>query len=97
MAEEKSKNKKLELLLADLAGKDLTKQLEAVESLRSHGNETVIEPLLDTWGSTSSGELKAAIVDLLNNTKSSKVPKQIMACLANKKYTAQKQMLLSSI
>ena len=97
MAEEKSTNKKLQLLLADLIGKDLAKQLEAVESLRSHGNETVIEPLLDTWISTSSMELKTEIVDLLNNIKSSKVPKQIMTCLANKKYASQKQLLLSSI
>jgi hypothetical protein len=97
MTEEKSKNKKLQLLLADLTGKDLTKQLEAVEALHTHGNETIIEPLLDTWATTKSEALKFEIGELLNNAKSSKVPKQIMACLVNKKYAAQKQMLLSSI
>ncbi|MBI3133919.1 MAG: hypothetical protein HYZ14_04510 [Bacteroidetes bacterium] len=97
MAEEKSKNKKLQLLLADLVSNNIAKQLEAVESLRAHGNETVVEPLLDTWAATRSDELKSEIVDLLNNIKSSKVPKQIMACLVNKKYAAQKQLLLSSI
>lgn len=97
MAEEKSKNKKLQLLLTDLAGKDISKQITAVEGLRAHGNETILEPLLDTWAATKSDELKFEIEDLLNNIKSSKVPKQIMACLINEKYAPQKQMLLASI
>lgn len=97
MAEEKSKNKKLQLLLADLTSKDIAKQLAAVESLHAHGNETAIVPLLDTWATTRSEELRYEIAELLNNAKSTRVPKEIMACLANKKYSAQKQMLLSSI
>jgi len=97
MTEEKSKNKKLQLLLADLQGKELTKQLEAVESLRSHGDETTIEALLDTWAATKSEELKFEIEDLLNTIKFTTVPKQIMTFLHNPKYAAQKLMLLSSI
>lgn len=97
MAEEKSKNKKLQLLLTDLSSKDEAKQLEAVEGIRAHGNETTIEPLLDAWALTKSADLKFEIEDLLNNIKSTKAPKQIMICLVNKKYAAQKQMLLASI
>jgi len=95
--EEKSKGKKLKLLLTELESDNLTKQLEAVEALRTHGNETTIMPLLDVFAQSKSHELKREIVDLLNNIKSTKAPKQIMQCLVNKKYASQKQMLLSSI
>lgn len=97
MAEEKSKNKKLQLLLSDLSGKDLAKQIDAVKGLCAHGNETILEHLLDAWALTKSEDLKFEIEDLLNNIKSTKVPKQIMACLTNKKYASQKQLLLASI
>jgi len=97
MSDEKSKNKKIQLLLKDLKSKESSKQLEAVSSLRTHGNETCIEPLLETWDSTKSDELKFEIEDLLNNIKNSKVPAVIMACLSESKYQNQKQILLASI
>lgn len=91
------KNKKTQIILADLASSNLTKQLEAVESLRSHGNETVIAPLLDVWSKTKSHELKSAISDLLNNVKSPKIRPAIMNSLLSSAIPEQRLLLLSSI
>ncbi|MCG8574570.1 MAG: hypothetical protein MI810_06780 [Flavobacteriales bacterium] len=94
---ENSKDKKLKALLSDLSSADAKKQLAAVKSLKVHGNETVIDPLLETYISTDDERLKLEITDLLNTLKSASVPPVIAKALMNKKYAGIRQMLLASI
>ena len=94
---EKQKDKKLATILSDLKSSDSKKQLKAVKSLRIHGNETVIEPLLDTHLNTDSDELRGEIEALLNTAKSAAVPAEIAKALVDSRYSSMRQMLLASI
>lgn len=94
---ENIRGKKLKTLLADLKSKEIDKQILAVQEMKIHGNESIIEPLILVLSTTKSNELKQEIVDVLNNVKSSAVPEKIMACLANDKYENCRQIILASI
>jgi len=94
---ENIRGKKLKTLLADLKSKEVDKQILAVQEMKIHGNETIVEPLIQVLSTTKSNELKQEIVDVLNNVKSSAVPEKIIACLANDKYENCRQIILASI
>lgn len=95
---ETAKDKKVKDLLSQLSSSDTSKQLKAVKSLKIHGNESVIEPLVQVLSSDkSSQDLKDEIAELLNTLKSTKAPEQIIACLNKKEYAASHQLLLASI
>lgn len=91
------KDKKLKDLLSELASGDDKRQIKAVQSLKVHGNETVIEPLLVVLANTESEKLAGEIVDLLNTTKSTKVPAVIAKALVDKRFKAIRHTLLVSI
>ena len=95
--EENIRGKRLKALLADLGSKDSEKQMAAVQGMKTHGNETIIEPLIQTLCASKSEQLKQEIVDVLNNVKSSKVCEKIILCLGSKKYVGCRQELLASI
>lgn len=98
MAEkETTPDKKIKSLLVDLAGKDEASKVSAVQALKVHGNETVIEPLLVVLTSDSSAEVQSEIIDLLNTTKSTKVPAEIAKALVDSRFVDIRQILLSSI
>ncbi|UKN03556.1 HEAT repeat domain-containing protein [Paracrocinitomix mangrovi] len=98
MAEKDSqKNKKVKELLSLLASKDEQKQLQAIKSLKVHGDETVIEPLVQVLAASSFDSVKYEITELLNTIKSSKVPAQVAKCLENPDYKDVRQILLASI
>ena len=98
MAQEQTqKNKKLIALLKDFESGNIEKQLEAIKALKVHGNETIIEPLVNELCLTKSNDLKAEIVDVLNNAKSTKVPEKLIYCLQQEKYKSVQQILLASI
>lgn len=97
MAEEKNQNKKLVALLKDFESGKIEKQLEAIKALKIHGNQTIIEPIVNELCQSKSDELKAEIVDVLNNAKSTKVPEQLIYCLQQEKYKSVQQILLASI
>lgn len=94
---EKQKDKKVKELLSQLASKDEKAQVKAVKSLKIHGNESVIEPLVQVLTKSSSEALNSEITDLLNSIKSTKVPAEVIRCLNNDAYQSQSQLLLSSI
>jgi hypothetical protein len=95
--EEDIRGKRLKALLQDLNSKSSEKQIAAVQAMKIHGNETIIEPLVEVLAKTSSEELKFEIKEVLNNVKSSKVPAKIIACLGTKKFATCRQELLASI
>lgn len=94
---DKTKNKKIKTLLLELNTKDENKQVAAVKSLKIHGDETVIRPLVQILTKTKSENLKQEITDLLNTTKSTKVPAEIAACLMEDEFKPSHQALLVSI
>lgn len=94
---EKAKAKKVKELLLQLSTKDEAEQVKAIKSLKVHGNETAIEPLVQVLSVSKSSKLNDEIIDLLNSIKSTKVPPEIVKCLNNDEYSASHQALLSSI
>ena len=94
---ESQQKKKIKNILLDLSAKDETKQLTAVKSLKIHGDESVVEPLVQTWIATGSEALKLEIEDLLNTIKSTKVPETLATTLSKEEYSPARQMLLASI
>lgn len=98
MAENKTTaEKKIKSLLADLSSADEAIRLGAVQALKVNGNETVIEPLLLVLVSDPAVAVKQEIADLLNTTKSSKVPAEIAKALLDARFVEIRQTLLSSI
>lgn len=94
---EAQKKKKIKNILLDLQKKEENKQIAAVKSLKIHGDESVIEPLIQTWIGTESEKLKIEIEDLLNTIKSTKVPEVLVSCLNNPKYSEARQTMLVSM
>ncbi len=98
MAKKESlKEKKVKELLSELSNSDIKRQLKAVKSLKIHGNETVIEPLLIKLSTTENEELSYEISDLLNTIKSTRVPEKIADALIDKRFSTIRQTLLASI
>lgn len=96
-ASEARKNKKVKDLLSELASGDEKKQIKAVQSLKVHGNDSVIEPLLIVLSKNPEGQLAGEISDLLNTTKSTKVPPVIANALVDERFEGIRHTLLTSI
>ena len=97
MPEQKKANKKVTELINKLGSKESKEIINAVKSLKIHGDETAIEPLIELYTTTKNNAVQNEIVDLLNSIKSTKVPVVLIDCLTNSKYKSVSQMMLSSI
>ncbi|MFD1552237.1 hypothetical protein DNU06_11615 [Putridiphycobacter roseus] len=97
MSTTKKPNKKVSELLGKLNDSEPKEVIKAIEALKLHGNEMIIEPLVKLHVSTSNNAIKSEIETLLNTIKSTKVPPYVIACLQNKEYQSAHQILLSSI
>lgn len=98
MAEKETiKQKKIKELLSELASNDDKRQLKAVKSLKVHGNETVVKPLLVVLTRTTSEPLKAEITDVLNTIKFTAVPPIIASALLEERFAPIRQVLLASV
>ena len=80
-----------------LASGDDKQQVKAVQGLKVHGNETVIESLLLTLADNPSDAVYSEIVDLLNTPKSTKVPAEIAKALVDKRFVEIRHTLLTTI
>ena len=94
---ENLKGKKIEELLSNLDSTDTKVKIKAIKSLKVHGNETIIEQLLEELLTTTNAGVKLEIVDLLNTAKSTKVPAKIAKALTEKKFVPIRQVLLTTI
>lgn len=98
MAEkETAKDKKVKELIKELERGNEQQQIKAIKALKTHGNETVIEPLLILLASRPVVEIEEEIIDLLNTTKSTKVPAEIARALGDKRFVEIRQILLTTI
>ena len=91
------KNKKVKDLISSLSSTDEKVLLKTIKSLKIHGNETAIEPLVTLLTKTDSRAVINEITDLLNTIKFTAVPKEIARCLINEDYSKVTQHLMVSI
>lgn len=96
-SEEKKPNKKVLELLKKLNNEEPKEVIKAIKSLKVHGNESSIEPLVFLHSKTANNAIKGEIEDLLNTIKSTKVPPFVIKCLGNESYQNSHQALLCSI
>ncbi|MEO9534098.1 MAG: HEAT repeat domain-containing protein [Crocinitomicaceae bacterium] len=94
---ETAKDKKVKGLINDLKSEDAAVQLKAVKALKTHGNETAVEPLVALLSSTDDDKISKEIEDLINTTKSTAVPAEIAKCLEKEAYANVRQKLMISI
>ncbi|MCC7453305.1 MAG: hypothetical protein IT222_03990 [Crocinitomix sp.] len=88
---------KIQGLLNDLSENDPAKLVSTIQSLKIHGNENTIEPLLLLLSKNPVNEVRKEIIDLLNTTKSTKVPEKIAKALSDPRFIALRHDLLVSI
>lgn len=91
------KNTKVKELLLQLNNEDATKQLEAVKSLKMHGDKSAIEPLVHLLATTEDEQIEKEIILLLNTIKISDSPEEIINCLTNPSFAEVRIPLLCSI
>jgi len=94
---DKKNNKKVTELLDKLTSSETKDVVKAIKSLKIHGNENTIEPLLKCFVDTTNIAIHNEIVDLLNSIKSTKVPAVLIDCLQKEEFIPAKQTMLSSI
>ncbi|MCB0479398.1 MAG: hypothetical protein KDC84_14610 [Crocinitomicaceae bacterium] len=98
MAQELSgKQKKIIELLTMLNSKDEKESIHAVSRLKVHGDESVLEPLLDKFMATKSDELKNEILIFFSELKSTKAPAVIMPLLKKNKFKDAQALILNTM
>lgn len=95
--QKKEQQKKIKNILVELQKDDTAKQIAAVKSLKIHGDESVIEPLVQVMSKTRSEELSLEIETLLNTIKFTTAPPKVVRCLQNPEFAHVRQKLLSSM
>ena len=97
MSDKNAEKKKIKTLIADLRPGDEQRQLQAIKGLKVHGDHTVVKPLLDVLLNTDSENVRKEIISVLNTVKLTSVPPVIASALTNANYKPIRQILLSSI
>jgi hypothetical protein len=97
MAEKKETNKKVAELINKLELSEPKEVVKAIKSLKIHGDETAIEPLIKLYSNTTNNAIQGEIVDLLNSIKFTAVPPILINCLTNPDYSSARLVMLSSI
>ena len=94
---EPTQSKKVQNLLDQLKSSDEEEKLGAIQELKIHGNESVVEPLVREMNISTSTKVKNTIADVLNTAKSTKVPQALIDCLNNPEFADSRQLMLASI
>ena len=98
MADNKTKpNKKVDELLKKLGSNEPKEIIKAINGLKTHGNKTVILPLIQLHSSTSNNAIKGEIENLLNTLKSTKATEEMINCLVDDQFKDSHLAILSSI
>lgn len=97
--DEKGSNKKRKIdellkLLNSTSEQDI---LNAINRLKVHGNETVLEPLLDKFIETNFDDVKNEILIFFSELKSTKAPAIIINLLKNEKYDKAQALFLNTM
>lgn len=97
MANEKKPSKKVLELIGQLGSAEAKTQIKAIQELKIHGTEEVIEPLISLHVVSQNNAVKAEIESLLNTLKVDGVQPSVIDCLVNVEYESAHQIILSSI
>lgn len=92
-----AKQKKIIELLKKLNSKDSKESINAVSRLKVHGDESVLEPLLDKFISTDSDELKNEILIFFSELKSTKAPEVIIPLIKKEKFKDALALILNTM
>lgn len=92
-----NETKKIQILIKDLESSSDKDKLQAISSIKIHGNETTIEPLVKLYCNTQNETVLNEITKIFNSLKDIKTPKEVVSCLNNKKYQKSHLMLLASV
>ncbi len=101
MSEEKVPHKQRKLnivkLLSDVASGIPEKVTTALDSLQVHGDDSIIEPLIQSLDVQTDEKCVSEIIEFLSSLKSTKAVKTVMDCLRNPQYAHQQIKILSTI
>jgi hypothetical protein len=94
---ESNKHKKIVELLKLLNSDTEKDVLNAITRLKVHGNESVLEPMLDKFLSTKSDEVKNEILHFFSDLKSSKAVEIIIPLIKKEKYKEYQALILNTM
>lgn len=92
-----NKHKKVVELLKLLNSKEDKDALHAISRLKVHGNESVLEPLLDKFIATENDEIKNEILIFFSELKSTKAPEIIIELIKKDKYESAQALFLNTM
>jgi len=94
---QKQRKLKIVKLLGDVESGIPSKVTTALDSLQVHGDDSVIEPLIQAIDLQTDEKCVSEIIEFLSSLKSTKAVKTVMDCLRNPKYGHQQIRILSTI
>lgn len=101
MSEEKIPNKQRKLkiakLLEDISTGVPSKITTALDALQVYGDDSVIEPLIQSLGQIKDEKSHAEIIEFLSSLKSSAAVEKVMDIVKNPSYSAYQVKVLSTI
>lgn len=94
---QKQKKLKIVKLLSDVHSGIPSKVTAALDSLQVHGDDSIIEPLIQSIDLQTDEKCVAEIIEFLSSLKSTKAVATVMDCLRNPTYAHQQIKILSTI
>lgn len=92
-----NQNKKIQQLLLDIQNGDSTKVIKAIRGLESHGNNSVLEPLLNYWKTVTDSEIDRELSEFFAALKDTDSRHEIMEVLLNEETEAFRIKILASV
>ena len=93
--EKNNKNNRFNNILKDLSDNDSKKVLTAISQLRKHGKKEAIIPLIKTYSSSASDEIRQEIVSLFYDLKDQAVVEEIIIAIADEQFIEERSLLVS--
>lgn len=90
-------NLKIKELLIEVNSSDLKRVKKGIKALKTHGNTTVIEPLLNVALSTKNKEISDEIWNFMNDLSDSSSTNEVMQCLKKDEMKALRTNILRSM
>lgn len=92
----KQEKLKINTLLGDLQSNDERKIAGAIKAFSVHGHATVIEPIIEVWGSGLSAENENLVIDLFQNLKDTSAIEPLMKAFNNSQNAHLRRKLVST-
>ncbi|MES2587545.1 MAG: hypothetical protein V4622_01115 [Bacteroidota bacterium] len=93
----KTQEKKIQQLLADLNSSASGKVTTALDSLQVYGDSSIIFPLFDFLKTSKNEKSKAEVLEFLCNLKDTNSKTKVMECLNDKNYLSVRIEIMTAI